>query len=136
MILKDAPVYVILWAIPINVVVFYVVLGRFILDARARAKTFYGITNERIIIIKGRFSREVKSLSLRTLADVSLSERGDGSGSIAFGPLHPMGYWARGSRYDPPAFDMIEQARSVYEIIRQAQASTDWRPAPRSYSEG
>ena len=99
------------------------------MDARSRAKTFYGVTNERVIIISGLFSKQVKSLNLRTLMDVSLSERSDGSGTISFGPSYPTGRWVPSgwpgaSRYAPPAFEMIDEAKSVYETIRQAQKVT------------
>ncbi len=87
------------WGIPFVLVGLYIVLGRFIVDAMNRAKTFYGVTNERIIIITGLFFREVKSLNLRTLTDVSLSERGDGSGTITFGALYPMGRWMPGGSW-------------------------------------
>ncbi len=119
-----------LWGIPFVLIGLYIVFGRFIVDALTRRKTFYGITNQRIVIISGLFSQEIKSLNLRTLTDVSLSERGDGSGTITFGPVYPMGRWMpAGSwpgagRYAPPAFDMVERAKEVYEIIRQAQKGT------------
>jgi hypothetical protein len=88
------------------------VFGRFIVDARERERTFYGITSERIIIVSGLFSRRTKSLNLRTLTDISLIERPDGSGTITFGPTHPVGQWAApgawpgAGRYAPPAFEM------------------------------
>ena len=86
---KGAPVFMRLWGIPFVLVGLYFVFGRFIVDAMVRGKTFYGISNERIIIITGLFSQEIKSLNLRTLTDVSLSERSDGSGTITFGRCIP-----------------------------------------------
>jgi len=123
---KGAPFFMMLWGIPFVLVGVYIVFGRFIVDALTRRKIFYGITNERIVIISGLFSQEIKSLNLRTLTDVSLSERGDGSGTITFGPVLPMGRWGPAGwpgvgRYAPPAFDMIERAK---EILRQAQKGT------------
>ena len=124
-----APLLFTLWGIPFVCVGLYFVFGRFITDAQTRARTYYGITNERIIIISGLFSSEVKSLQLRTLTDVSLTTRADGSGSITFGPTHymnaffPAGAWPGAGRHAPPAFDLIERAKDVYGIIRQAQRS-------------
>src|SRR6266436_215662 len=62
---KGAPVFMMLWGIPFVLAGLYIVFGRFIVDAMSRAKTFYGVTNERVIIISGLFSRQVKSLNLR-----------------------------------------------------------------------
>lgn len=127
---NGTPVIMMVWGIPFILVGLYIVFGRFIVDAMNRAKTYYAVTNERVIIITGLISREVKSLNLRTLTDVALSERSDGSGTITFGALYPMGRWVPdgswpgASRYAPPAFEMVEQAKRVYETIRLAQKST------------
>ena len=110
----------------------YLIFGRFIVDARSRARTLYGVTSERIIIVSGLFSQQTKSLQLRTLTDLSLTECSDGSGTITFGPTHfmdsffPVGSWPGRRRYAPPAFDLIERAKEVYEIICKAQRA---RPA-------
>ncbi len=104
----------------------YIVFGRFIVDARSRDRTFYGVTSERVIIVDGLFSRQTKSISLRTLGDISLTERADGSGTITFGRAHPMAYrlpagWPGAGRYAAPAFEMLDRAKDVYEFIRQTQ---------------
>ncbi|MFO1523308.1 MAG: PH domain-containing protein [Kiritimatiellia bacterium] len=100
--------------------------GRFFVDAHTRGSTFYGVTSERIIIVSGLFSRQTKSLQLRTVSDISLSERSDGSGTITFGPQHPMARsipsgWPGAGQYAAPAFDMIERAKEIYDLIRQTQ---------------
>ena len=124
------PFFFMLWGIPFVCLGLFLVFGRFFLDARSRARTSYGITNERILIISGLFSRQTKSLQLRTLTDVSLIERSDGSGTITFGPAHymtsffPAGGWPGAARYAPPSFDLIERAKEVYDIIRNAQRTT------------
>jgi len=100
-------------------------------DSRSRRRTYYGLTNERIILISGLFSRQIKSLSLRTLSDVSLIERSDGSGTITFGPTLPLfgafgamsGAWPGARQFGPPAFEMIADAKRVFDLIRKAQKS-------------
>lgn len=123
---NGAPFFFRLWGIPFIVAGLYFVLGRFIADARARARTFYGVTTERIIIVSGHFSRQSKSLSLRTLGEISLTERSDRSGTITFGPQHPAARnfpagWPGAAQYAAPAFEMIENAKETYELIRQTQ---------------
>jgi Bacterial PH domain len=125
---KGAPSFFVLWGIPFVLVGLYIVFGRFIVDAWTRDRTFYGITSERIIIVTGLSSRQTKSLQLRTLSDISLAERADGSGTITFGPQHPMAHripagWPGAGQYAAPAFDMIERAKETYELIRQTQKS-------------
>jgi len=123
---KGTPSFFKLWGIPFVLVGLYIVFGRFIVDARMREGTFYGITTERIIIVSGLFSRKTKSLQLRTLSDISLTERADKSGTITFGPQHPMAWgmpagWPGAGQYVAPAFDMIDGAKEVYDLIRQTQ---------------
>jgi hypothetical protein len=118
-----------LFGVPFVVIGLYLVFGRFIADARTRESTFYGITNERIIIVSGLFARRTKSLNLRTLSDISLTERPDGSGTITFGPTTPFtlglwfpsGSWPGARQYAQPAFEMIDSAKEVYDFIRQTQ---------------
>jgi hypothetical protein len=119
-----------LFGLPFVVIGLYMVFGRFFADARRRARTFYGVTSERIIIVSGLFFQQTKSLHLRTLTDVSLTQRSDGSGTITFGPtllmnnFFPAGSWPGTGRYAPPSFDLIERAKEVYDIVRSAQRTT------------
>ena len=125
----QGPVAVIfpLFGLPFVSVGLYLIAGRFFVDARGRARTYYGVTDRRVLIVSGLFSQQTKSLQLRTISDVTLSERSDGSGSITFGATHPMagffpaGGWPGSRGYLPPAFDMIEDSKRVYDTIRQAQ---------------
>ena len=66
-----------LWGIPFVCIGLYLIFGRFFVDAYNRSRTFYGVSNERIIILSGIFSRQIKSLQLRTLSDISLNQRGN-----------------------------------------------------------
>lgn len=117
-----------LWGIPFVLAGIYFIAGRFFVDASVRARTYYGVTPERVIIVTGAGGKKVKSLNLRTLTDLSLDERGDGSGTITFGATLPMAWWTTGlawpgaDRYLPPSFAMIASARSVYDTIQDAQA--------------
>jgi Bacterial PH domain len=73
---RDGPTAVVfpLFGVPFVIIGLYFVFGRFIVDARLRRATSYGLTNERVIIVSGLFGRRTKSLVLRTLSDISLTE--------------------------------------------------------------
>jgi hypothetical protein len=126
---KDAPFFFILWGIPFVFVGLYLIVGRFFVDAWQRSKIFYGVTNERVIIVSGLFNRKIKSLSLRTLPDVTLEEKVNGSGTITFGEVSLFTDWNKGGFFRlrkarieaVPRFEQIPQARNAYEIIRNAQ---------------
>lgn len=127
---SNAPAFFVLWGIPFVLVGLYMIFGRFWTDARLRANTFYGVTSERILIVSGFFSRQTKSLNLETLADLSLSEKADGSGTITFGS---MPYWAwmySGAAWPGmgmqlvPQFESLPDARTVYDLIRKTQSES------------
>jgi hypothetical protein len=122
-----APFFFKLWGIPFVLVGLYFVIGRFVIDAQQRAKTYYGLTNERVIIVSGLVGRRVKSLSLKTLNEVALTEKPDRSGTITFGESNPYRSmfggmpWPGMGQYVPPSFELIPNAKVVHEMIRAAQ---------------
>lgn len=69
---------------------FHLTCGRFMLDARRRGRTWYGLTSERIIIVSGLFGRRVASIPLRELGHITFSQRDDGSGTICFEPIESL----------------------------------------------
>lgn len=124
-----SPLYLTPEGIPMVLVGLYLLVGRFFIDSFQRSRTYYGLTDQRIIIVNGLFNRQVKSLTLATLSDISLTERSDGSGVIAFGPgpssssRFSRAAWKGMNSQLGPSFDMIENARRVYGMIRDAQQS-------------
>ena len=125
---KKTPAIFQLFGIPFVLVGLYLIAGRFFADACQRARTWYAVTDQRILIISGLTGRELKSLTLRNLAEVTLREGSDGAGSIVFGPTGttpaPWNSAARsgyGRRYAPPSFELLDNVRRVYDIIRNAQ---------------
>jgi hypothetical protein len=116
-----------LFGIPFVIIGLYFIFGRFIVDAKHRTNTYYGLTDQRIIIVSGIFSRKVKSMNLRTLTDISLDEKANGTGTITFGPTNPMAQWNRsfawpGMTEMTPSFEMIQNAKEIYEKTRNAQS--------------
>ncbi|WP_433567053.1 hypothetical protein ACQP1O_18840 [Nocardia sp. CA-151230] len=107
----------------------YLLLGRFIVDAQRRARTFYGVSNRRIIIISRLFGYKVQTFNPRTLEHLSITERSGGDGTISFAaisffdPRWSTVLWIGASPL--PAFEMIEHARSVYELIERTWTPQD-----------
>ena len=118
-----------LWGIPFVLVGIYMIVGRFFADARIRANTSYGLTNRRVIIISGLFSKSSQSLPLGNLQEVSLREFAGDLGTIRLGRSPSLAFWPEGlawpgaSQYQAPMLDMIPQARRVHDQLLQAQAA-------------
>jgi len=123
---SGAPVFFMLWGLPFVGAGIFMVVGRFWVDSWRRARTTYAVTSDRVIINSGFFTPTSKSLSLRTLTDVTLQEQADGTGTITFGSVPPFAAVYAGMSWWPgapqlTAFEMIPDARRVYAIIRDAQ---------------
>ncbi len=115
---SGAPVLFAIWGVPFVLVGIYLIVGRFFYDAAARARTAYALTNRRAIIISGIFSRQIRSIDLRSIPELGFRESSDGSGTISFGaPESPMSSRS-GSRNICPQFEFIENARPIFEKAR------------------
>jgi hypothetical protein len=124
---SKAPLVFRLWGVPFVLVGLYLVVGRFLVEAKQRAKTVYGLTDQNVVIVSGLLTRKVKRLNLRTISDVSLEERAERRGTITFGPTPPSYAWFGGGSWPGlgqtavPSFDLIENARAVYDLILTTQ---------------
>ncbi len=117
-----------LFGIPFVLIGLFLVFGRFLIDMKQRRNTFYGITENRIIIKSGIFSRTINSYNLRTLTNLEFTEKSEGSGTILLGPKNPMdpfgmsagmGWWP--GVKTTPGLEAIENVREVYSIITKNQ---------------
>lgn len=129
-IVGGAPLFFALVGLPFVLFGVYLIAGRFYVEAQQRRKTYYGVSANRVVIISGLFRQTVRSLPLRTLSDISLTESRDGAtGSIRFGNASPFTSWFGGHAwpgmegFSAPRLDTIEDPKQVYRIIRDAQAS-------------
>ena len=125
---SGAPLFFMFWGIPFVLIGLYMIFGRFFYDSAQRSKTFYALTNRRAIILSGVFNQNIKSLDIKRLPEINMSTNGDGKGTITFGASHPMAWMYSGSgfpnmgRYNiAPSFEMIDDARTVYQHIKRLQ---------------
>ena len=124
---SGAPAFFLLFGSVFVVFGLYFIFGRFIADSLKRRSTYYGVTNDRVVILSEFPVRKVKSLNLRTLSDITFSNKSDSTGSITFGPQALMASWMGGmswpgmGQYQSPEFELIKNVKTVYEIVRDAQ---------------
>ena len=119
--------FFLLWGIPFVLIGLYLIFGRFFVDAWQRSKSYYAVTNQRALILSGVFSRNERTLNPRNLPEINLRLKGDGSGTITFGFCYPFRAWTPDltwpevSRQMVPMYEVIEDAKIVYELIRKTQ---------------
>jgi hypothetical protein len=100
----------------------YLLVGRFFYDAWRRARTVYGLTNSRALIVQ---PSKCKSLDLEGINEINLKLQRNGRGSIIFGPEYGIfdqrsgGAW--GGAPAVPTFEFIGEAAQVYAAIRDVQ---------------
>ena len=131
---RGAPGFFVLYGLPFIAMGLYVVFGRFIIDALRRQRTFYGLTPRRAIIVSGLFTREVRSLQLESIGEISVTERRDHSGTISLGKsTNTNGWgtkmmapsWPGAAKILPPSFESIENVRNVYAQIRECRRASE-----------
>jgi hypothetical protein len=111
-----------LFGLPFLAMGLYFIAGRFWHDARIRKTTYYAVTDQRILILRGS---KFTSFDIDRLPRLDLSERRDGSGTLSFEPT-PAFPWSsmNGFSWWTPAlgasgqFFRIATPRKVYDIIR------------------
>ncbi|MES2221287.1 MAG: hypothetical protein V4587_10015 [Acidobacteriota bacterium] len=119
-----------LWGIPFVLIGQYLIWGRFLYVAWRKARTFYGVTNKRVLVLGKSWNRSLSDGYLKGLTSVTLTTRPDGVGTIEFAPEPETGTnWnfyggrRRGSlvkdiELSRLAFFDIADAKTVYQIIQ------------------
>ncbi len=121
-----APIIFALWGIPFILAGQYFIWGRFLYKRYRNRRTYYALTNQRVLILTTMRSRQLHTLFLNQLPSINKFVRHDGSGTLAFGssPNWAAGIYANsgldfmGNRYGPaaPAFYDILDVDSVYQL--------------------
>jgi len=120
-----------LFGVPFVLMGLYMMLGRFLVDARARARIFYAVTNRRVLVVTHLFMRNLTTVDLIETVQVSLEERSDGSGTISLGRPSDLrrgmdalvGASLMTDELGTAALRNIAGARQVFNAIRDAQES-------------
>jgi hypothetical protein len=89
----------------------------------ARGKTYYGVTNRRVIVITYGFGKQVKSIDYLNMPDISLDKQINGFGSITI--TNP-------GRQGGIILTSIENAQKVYQLMKEAQ-QTSSAPIQRTF---
>jgi hypothetical protein len=127
-------VFMALWGIPFLVMGNYIVWGRFLHDAWLKRRTYYGVTNRRLLILQEGWKRKTSTMFLQEIPQIE--REGDSTGTLWFGTKYPVivpkGQKSRDmSRFslgDVPVFADILDADSVCRLILDLRAKIDPRP--------
>ncbi|MCI8947602.1 MAG: hypothetical protein HFI91_11210 [Lachnospiraceae bacterium] len=123
--LMPTPFFFKLWGIPFVLVGLYMMAGRFFVQEYRKKRTYYAITDKRILQLQGN---KLSVLERRQLPEMHMTVDKDGSGTIAFdrygrGRFRYM--WAGGLFADAsgqsgqvdPLLENIPNVNQVYQIL-------------------
>lgn len=116
----------------------YMMAGRFAVDAWARRRLIYAVSDRRALILRGPRNPRLRSNELRLLPVLELQERATGRGTINFEKPPPNDFsdtriwidWSPAASNASRFLD-IDQARSVYDLIARGRLRREpFAPAP------
>ena len=120
-----------IWGIPFVVMGQYLIWGRFVYAAWKKRRTFYGVTNRRVIVVQEISNRKTVSAYIDTLPTL-IKERSSGAvGTLRFGDPEPR--WSQGRQWSPwdsmalgtvPVFTDVDNIDALYQLIAELRQTT------------
>jgi hypothetical protein len=114
----------ILWGIPFVVVGQYLIWGRFVYAGWLKRRTYYAVTNRRVLVIQNGWKRQIAAAYIDSLPSLIKEGGSNGIGILRFGPSQSMWLNNRGWRgwnalsvADQPVFVDIDDVDGVYRLV-------------------
>ncbi|GLW33791.1 hypothetical protein Areg01_67290 [Actinoplanes regularis] len=122
-----APMFFVLWGALFLLAGLYFLAGRFVVRAVASRRTRYTITDSRVLIHGGWSGNRLTTEYLRALPPPVITERSDGSGSLAFGAFPGVtDVFTRGSRAGWRAWSAEPSPTLVFWNIADVRRARDF----------
>ncbi len=121
-----APGLFVLWGIPFVVIGQYLIWGRFLYAAWKKKRTYYAVTNRRVIVVQDGSSRKTASAYLDTLPTLVKESSSGGVGTLRF--AEPESVWSKGrgwSAWDVmavgsvPVFVDMDDVGGLYHLVSE-----------------
>jgi hypothetical protein len=115
-----------LWGAPLVLFGFYLIAGRFFVDAYFRDHTIYAVGEDAVYFVRDGFGAKISTLDASALSPIEFRPGAAGSGTIVFADpsAGPRG------RFTPQyTFEGISGAQAVYEMVSRL---TERAGAPES----
>jgi hypothetical protein len=127
---KPGSVFMDIWGIPFVVIGQYMIWGRFLHDQWLKRRTYYGVTNRRVLTVQEGMRRRISSTFLSMLSKIECEE--GTRGTLWFGPKPPiLGSRRSGTRGssrfkireldDVSVFSDIADARAIRDLVVELQ---------------
>jgi len=116
--------FMMLWGIPFIVIGQYLIWGRFLTARWKKKRTYYALTNRRVIVVQNGWSRKMASAYVDTLPTIIKEKASNGLGTLRFAQRAPAwsnqrsyGAWDGMDVGDIPTFVDIPDVDMVYRMV-------------------
>jgi hypothetical protein len=132
-----------LWGIPFLVIGQYFVWGRFFVDAWLKRRTYYAVTNQRVLIVQDGWTRKVRFTYLESIPEIV--REGMTIGTLWLGPRLPVIAGRRQPTRDTSRFKVdghvpvladVNDVDSVYRLIMELREKRKTRATRETLSYG
>jgi hypothetical protein len=124
--------FFIFWGVPFVAAGLYGIVGRFFVKARTKRRTYYAVTERRVLsVVRGGTT---KAMFLNLVPTINARIRDDGSGTVIFGNASwrqasygntGVEFFGRGYGDDIVAFYDIPDAREVVDLVNELRGRQD-----------
>jgi hypothetical protein len=128
-----------LWGIPFVLIGQYMIWGRFFYTAWKKKRTYYAITNRRVIVVQNGWNRQMASAYLDSLPTLIKEGRSSGIGTLRFSQAESMwsgrrgwGPWDGMTVGNVPTFVDIDDLDYVYRLISDLREKARTSKVPSS----
>jgi len=125
---QGAPIFFLLFGIPFVLIGLYLIFGRFIWKNFKKKRTYYAVTDKRVIVVTKTFSENIIAEFIDRIPSISKTISSAGIGSIRFGNTSWMvsmygntGVDFFGTFYgqEVPVFYDIKEVDKVYNMVNE-----------------
>jgi hypothetical protein len=122
-----APFFFLLWGVPFVLIGQYMIWVRFFVAAWKKRRTFYALTNRRVLVVQNGWSRKTASAYLDTLSTLIKEDSSSGIGTLRFAPEVSLwsgrgstwGVWDGMSVDSVPVFRDIQNVNEIYQLVSE-----------------
>jgi hypothetical protein len=115
--IQSFELFTMLFTLPFVLIGLYLVFGNIIYKNYQKNRTYYAVTNQRILIQLNLFNKKVKSKLISQIPVLNKTVNKDGSGTIQFDNTGYMGVGRDSYRIEMLSFDNIKDVDTVYKLI-------------------
>jgi hypothetical protein len=131
-----------LWGIPFVVIGQFMIWGRFFFDAWLKRRTYYAVTNRRVLVLQEGWKQKTRFTQLEAV--VGMEIEGEAIGTIWFGPKYPViagrgqksRGWSRFSVGEVVVFADVDDARALQRLILELREAAERDGRARSGGMG